>query len=113
MALIGVYGVIAYSVTQRTKEIGIRMALGAQRAQVIRMIVSQGMKIGAWGIAIGIVAAYGFTRLMVSLLYDVKPHDPVVFWAVAATLSLVVALASSGPALRAALVDPLTALRHE
>ncbi len=84
MALIGVYGVIAYSVTQRTKEIGIRIALGAQRAQVIRMIVSQGMKIGAWGIAMGIVAAYGFTRLMASILYGVNPHDPVVFWSVAA-----------------------------
>ncbi len=113
MAIIGVYGVIAYSVTQRTKEIGIRMALGAQRTQVVQMIVSQGMRIGAWGIAIGIVAAYGFTRLMVSLLYGVKPHDPVVFWSVAATLLLVVALASSVPASRAAFVDPLSALRHE
>ena len=113
MALIGVYGVIAYSVTQRTKEIGIRMALGAQRTQVVQMILSQGRKIGTLGIAIGIVAAYGFTRLMVSLLYGVKPHDPVVFWSVAATLSLVVTLASSGPALKAALMDPLTALRHE
>ncbi len=97
MALIGVYGVIAFSVTQRTKEIGIRMALGAQRTQVVEMIASEGMKIGAWGITIGIVAAYGFTRLMVGLLYGVKPHDPVVFWSVAATLPLIVALASSGP----------------
>lgn len=77
------------------------------------MIVNQGMNIGAWGIATGIVAAYGFTRLMVSLLYGVTPHDPAVFWSVAASLALVVALASLGPALRAAFVDPLTALRHE
>ena len=89
------------------------MALGAQRSHVVRMIVSQGLRMGAWGVAAGIVAAYGLTRLMVSLLYAVKPHDPIVFWSVAATLSAVVALASSGPALRAALVDPLTALRHE
>jgi putative ABC transport system permease protein len=113
MALIGVYGVIAYSVTQRTKEIGIRMAVGAQRAQVMNMIISQGLRIGLWGIAIGVVAASGFTRLMVSLLYGVAPHDPVVFWCVAAMLFFIVALASSGPALRAAFVDPLVALRHE
>jgi putative ABC transport system permease protein len=113
MALIGVYGVIAYSVTQRTKEIGIRMAVGAQRAQVMNMIISQGLRIGLWGITIGVVAASGFTRLMVSLLYGVAPHDPVVFWCVAAMLFFIVALASSGPALRAAFVDPLVALRHE
>ncbi len=113
MALIGVYGVVAYSVAQRTKEIGIRVALGAQRAQVVQMIVTEGMAIGGWGIAIGIVAAYGFTHLMANLIYGVAPHDPFVFWGVAVTLALVVATASSGPALRAALVDPLTALRHE
>jgi ABC-type antimicrobial peptide transport system permease subunit len=89
------------------------MALGAQRTQVIQMIVNQGIKIGAWGIAIGVVAALGFTRLMVSLLYGVTPHDPAVFWGVATTLALVVGVASAGPALRAALLDPVAALRHE
>lgn len=113
MALIGVYGVIAYSVTQRTKEIGVRMAVGAQRRQVVTMIVRQGLSVGVWGIAIGTIAAYGFTRVMVNLLYGVAPHDPVVLLSVAASLLLIVALACTGPALRAAVIDPLVALRHE
>lgn len=113
IALVGVYGVISYSITQRTKEIGIRMALGAKRAQVVQLIVTQGMTIGTWGIVMGIVAAYGFAHVMASLIYGVSPHDPGVFWSVAVGFVLVVAAASCGPALRAALLDPLMALRHE
>jgi putative ABC transport system permease protein len=113
MAIVGVYGVVAYSVTQRTKEIGIRMALGAQRGSVVRLVVSQGMAIGLWGIAAGLGGAYGLTRLMGSLLYGVAPNDAATFGVVAIALASTVALASWVPALKAALVDPLVALRHE
>jgi putative ABC transport system permease protein len=113
MALVGIYGVIAYSVTQRTREIGIRMALGAQRGAVVRMVVGQGMGIALSGIVVGLAAAVGLTRLMASLLYDVKPNDPQTFATVAVALAATALLASWGPALKAALVDPLIALRHE
>jgi putative ABC transport system permease protein len=113
MAIVGVYGVIAYSVTQRTKEIGIRMALGAQRGSVVRMVVRQGMTIGLWGIAAGLGGAFGLTGLMGSLLYGVAPNDAATFAVVAITLAATVALASWAPASKAALVDPLVALRHE
>jgi putative ABC transport system permease protein len=113
MALVGIYGVIAYSVTERTREIGIRMALGAQRSEVVRMVVGQGMKIAVAGIAVGLAAALAMTRLMSSLLYEVHPNDPFTFVVVAVTLAATALLASWGPALKAALVDPLTALRCE
>jgi putative ABC transport system permease protein len=113
MAIVGIYGVIAYSVTQRTREIGIRMALGAQRGEVVQMVVRQGMGIALSGIVVGLAAALGLTRLMASLLYDVKPNDPSTFALVAITLAATAGLASWGPALKAALVDPLIALRHE
>jgi putative ABC transport system permease protein len=113
MAVVGIYGVVAYSVTQRTREIGIRMALGAQRSEVIRMVVRQGMGLAISGIVMGLAAALGLTRFMASLLYDVKPNDPSTFALVAITLAATVALASWGPALKAALVDPSIALRHE
>ncbi|HEY1948494.1 MAG TPA: ABC transporter permease [Bryobacteraceae bacterium] len=113
LALTGIYGVISYSVTQRTQEIGVRMALGAQRNEVIRMVVRQGLGIALSGIGVGLVAAVGLTRFIAGLLYDVKPHDPSVFAAVALTLSATALLASWGPALRAALVDPVIALRYE
>lgn len=113
MALVGVYGVIAYSVTQRTREIGIRMALGAQRSEVLRMIVAQGIGIALWGIAVGLGAALGLTRLMGGLLYDVAPNDPQTFAVIAIALAATVLLASWGPALKAARLDPLVALRYE
>ncbi len=113
LALVGIYGVMAYSVTQRTHEIGVRMALGAQRAEVIRMVVRQGMGIAIAGILTGLVAAIGLTRLMTTLLYAVKPDDPPVFVAVAFALALTALLASWIPALKAALVDPTIALRYE
>jgi putative ABC transport system permease protein len=113
LAITGIYGVISYAVTQRTQEIGIRMALGAQRNQVIRMVVWQGLGTALAGIAGGSAAAIGLTRFLGSMLYGVKPHDPSVFLAVALTLAATAALACWGPALRAALVDPVIALRYE
>jgi putative ABC transport system permease protein len=113
LALIGIYGVIAYSVSQRTREIGIRLALGARRAEIVGMVVRQGMAFALAGIAAGVVAALGLTRLMESLLYEVKPDDPWTFAVVAAILGATALLASWAPALKAAVVDPLRALRYE
>jgi putative ABC transport system permease protein len=113
LAITGIYGVIAYSVAQRTQEIGVRMALGAQRNEVVRMVVRQGFGIAFAGIAAGLIAAAGLTRFIASLLYGVEPHDPSVFVAVALALGVTALLASWGPALRAALIDPVIALRYE
>jgi len=105
------YGLMAYSVEQRTVEFGIRLALGASAPGMRNMIVGQAMRLALAGIAIGLGAAYGLTRLMASMLYDVKPTDPLVFGAVAMTLTAVALLASYLPARRAVRVDPLIALR--
>jgi putative ABC transport system permease protein len=113
LALVGIYGVIAHAVTQRTREIGIRLALGARRAEIVRLVVRQGMTLALAGIFAGVAAGVGLTRLMSSLLYDVKPNDPWIFAATSLALAVTALLASGWPALRAALVDPLTALRHE
>jgi len=113
LAMTGIYGVISYSVTQRTQEIGVRVALGAQRNEVVRMAMWQGLGIALAGIGAGLTAAVGLTRFITGLLYGVKPHDPSVFAAVALTLAATAVVASWGPALRAALVDPVIALRCE
>lgn len=113
LAVIGVYGVIAYSVAQRTREIGLRMALGAQRRDVVGTVVRQGMQVAVVGIIAGLAAATGLSRLMVSLLYDVEPADPQTFGFVAAVLAAAALVACAVPAARAARVDPLDALRHE
>jgi len=113
LGAIGIYGVLAYSVAQRTHEIGIRMALGARRGDVLRMVFTQGAKIAGAGVLIGIVASIGLTRLMTNLLFSVSPADPATFAAVAIVLVLVALLASYVPARRTLRVDPMIALRHE
>jgi putative ABC transport system permease protein len=113
LAAVGIYGVIAYSVTQRTQEIGIRIALGAQQRDVLRMVVGQAVALAAGGIAIGAAAAFVLTRFMRDMLFEVKPFDPLTFIAVAAALAAVAAVASFIPGRRATGVDPVIALRAE
>ena len=113
LAAIGIYGVIAYSVVQRTREIGIRMALGADRVNVLRLILRQGARIGMLGLLLGTVATYLSTRALSSMLYGVDPHDPLIFAGIAVSLFAVVVMASYIPARRATRVDPLIALRYE
>jgi putative ABC transport system permease protein len=113
LAAVGVYGVISYAVTQRTQEIGVRVALGAQKADVLRLIVGQGARLSAIGIAIGLVGALAVTRFLRTLLFGVSPFDPVSFFGVALVLSVIALLASYIPARRAARVDPVEALRFD
>jgi len=113
LASIGVYGVLSYAVSQRTQEIGVRMALGAGRGDVFSLIVSHGAKLAALGIVLGIVGAFGVTRVVTSFLYNVSPTDPLSFAGTAAFLAAVAVLASYVPARRATAVDPMIALRAE
>jgi putative ABC transport system permease protein len=113
LAAIGIYGLVAYSVEQRTHEIGIRMALGAQRGDVLRMVAGSGMKLVLIGLCAGMGGALALTRLLSSLLFGVRPTDPVIFMAVALALLCVGAMACYVPARRAARLGPMTALRNE
>jgi ABC-type antimicrobial peptide transport system permease subunit len=113
LAAIGLYGVISQSVTQRTQEIGIRMAIGAQPGEVLRLVLASGLRLVGLGVAIGLAGAYGLTRVLQSLLYGVTAHDPLTFAGNAVLLALVAAAACLLPALRAARVNPIVALRAE
>jgi putative ABC transport system permease protein len=113
LGVAGIYGVISYSVSQRTREIGIRIALGAQQRAVTRMFVAHGLRLAGAGVAIGLMAAFGVTRLISSLLFEVSPVDPLTYGMVSLTLIAATVLASYVPALRATAVDPIEALRSE
>jgi predicted permease len=113
LAAIGIYGLMAYSVAQRTQEIGIRIALGAEAEQVRRMVVVQGMRLAIIGVVVGLAAAWGLTRLMASVLYQVQARDPAVFIVMPLVLTIVSLIAVWLPARRASTVSPLTALRAQ
>ena len=113
LAAIGVYGVISFSVSQRTHEIGLRMALGARSADAMKLVVKQGLALTSIGIVIGVAVSIGITRVMATFLVGIDALDPTVFGGVALTLAAVSALACYIPALRATRVDPVTALRFE
>ena len=113
LAMAGVYGVMAYAVAQRSKEVGLRMALGASQSSVVRLVLGQGLALAGAGLSLGLAGAVAGTRLLTSMLFHVQPNDPVVFLAVAVLLGMVALVGSYVPARRASEIDPLTAIRQE
>jgi predicted permease len=113
LAVVGVYGVVSYSASQRTNEIGIRMALGAQSADILKMVVSEGLGLVLVGLGIGLAAALGLTRLMSNMLFGIKPYDPVTYTSAVVLLLAVAFVACFIPAHRSTRIDPMIALRYE
>jgi len=113
LSAIGIYSVMAYSVSQRTHEIGIRMAIGAQRVDMARMVLGQGARLAAIGLAAGLAGAFALTRVMTSLLFEVTPYDALALGSAAAMMIALSLLACYLPARRAARVEPMKALRYE
>jgi putative ABC transport system permease protein len=113
LAIVGIYGVMSYNVTQQTHELGIRMALGAQQSEILKMVVSDGAKLALAGVVAGLAGSFALTRLMSGLLFGVSATDPVTLIAIALSLTGVSILASFFPARRAAKVNPIVALRGE
>jgi ABC-type antimicrobial peptide transport system permease subunit len=113
LSAIGIYGVLAYTVTQRTREFGIRMALGASAGDVVGMIMRHGLRLAVIGLGIGLAGALAITRLMTTMLYGVRPTDPLVFGSVAVALMAVAVAASVIPSLRISRIRPANALRYE
>lgn len=113
LAIIGIYGVMAYSVQEQTHEIGIRIALGAQSREVLRLVLRQGMTLSLIGIAVGLVGSFALTPILSNFLFGVKAHDPLTFIAVSLILLSVSLLATYIPARKATTIDPMVALRYE
>jgi ABC-type antimicrobial peptide transport system permease subunit len=110
---VGIYGLVAYAVSQRTREMGVRIALGAGRGNVLRVILNQGFRLALIGVGLGLAASFALTRIMTGLLFGVKPSDPQTFILVTAALLAVALAACWIPAHRATRIDPVVALRHE
>ena len=113
LAAVGLFGVVAYAVRQRTREIGIRVALGAEKGSILRLVVGRGLGLVATGVVLGLLAAFALTRTLASLLYGVGPRDPATFAAIPLLLAVIALAASWLPARRAAALDPMRTLRVE